>query len=343
MNSPTTKEALQEMPISIQDMNNAFDDYAKRNWDRIELSKKTFPNYDPEMMKHDSRIAWELKLKFENDTAKRLADLLEKSIYYCWEQMDWFWPDVATVLSSEYDDYVNWVDLILEFDKSDKSFIWIAADITYSKSVSKKFDKIKSNIDSQKLATIKYYSHEDFSWMIRNIPKIVIDLPEHEIRELAKKVYFLVAQSELKTSKELRKSLNEDLENSPLKLLIIIQSVIQLIAFRRYAQNRLILIKKWKLDWDVRRMESMIHRFDTSISAMESILKEGDWLDSTLSRTKSSVDSALSWNEWENYFWEWFLGDRFAWVNETLKWHTWILKKYNDIFAKLSQELIKFR
>lgn len=347
---PNSVYEISDFPIPVDEMNKFFDEYVKNNWDKIELNQESFPSYDKQMMIHDSQNAQNLKMSYENDMAKKLANLLEKSIYYCWEQQNWFGDNVSTVLTSDFDDYINWIDIILEFDHLEKNFLWIAADVTFKNNLKSKFDKIKQNMDKWRLSMIKYYNHRDYNWSIKNLPKVIIEIDDDELRDLAKKVYLVTNSRNLWLEKWLKSKLNTDLANSDLQYLVLLQSLSQLLVFRRYAQSKFFQIKKKKIDWDERNYDIIIRRFDQNIKILLNILlekmevlKTNWWVDFLQNSTKQSINWIIvRKKEYSKYLKPELFNWRYEELAKLFNDYDFIFKKYSKIWENISENLMIF-
>lgn len=123
----------------------------------------------------------------EQEDIKKTAELLEAILYIHTELSDWLGPNASTIRTSEYDDIKNGVDMIVEFDEhTSPHHLAFAVDITFgSKSMSKKFMRIKEEIDADKLALVKYYESHGFKGSLKQVPRIVIGIEKDRIIELA--------------------------------------------------------------------------------------------------------------------------------------------------------------
>lgn len=129
----------------------------------------------------------ELKAKFENDATKRTAEVLEAIIYKRIELGNWLGPNAETIRPSEYDDFVNGIDIIVEFNTEDsKKHLALGIDITFgSLTMVKKFDRIKEEIDMDELAKVKYFEAHGFKGTLTQLPRIVIGVQKDTVVDLA--------------------------------------------------------------------------------------------------------------------------------------------------------------
>lgn len=98
--------------------------------------------------------------------------------------------NARTLKTAPYDDFKNKVDMIAEWFTPEEGsrLLALAVDVTFgAKSVQKKLEAIKAEIDSGKLGSIKYFKDErgDFIGMRNNVPRTVIGVSELVIEELA--------------------------------------------------------------------------------------------------------------------------------------------------------------
>jgi hypothetical protein len=142
--------------------------------------------YVEEMEKRFREGANQNPVEFEN--ISKMAVILEGIINEQIELSDWFGADASTIVPSRYDDIVNGVDCIVEFEEGENSasHLALAIDAVSSTGVRKKFERIKHDIDNGHLAEIKYFASAFLG--IRgeksNVPKVVIGADRKHIREV---------------------------------------------------------------------------------------------------------------------------------------------------------------
>lgn len=167
----------------------------------------------------------------ENETSqsrdnKKYANILESILHDQIEMNEWFGPNVMTILTSKYDDYINGVDSVAEFSYGPaKRHLALAMDVTYSKELYDKFARLEDEIRTGSLSKIKYFQSEDHRGELSNVPRVIIGAD----KETLKRVMKLWSSPERKV----RNSLQED----PLQLQILDQVLLQLDAFRIYADR----------------------------------------------------------------------------------------------------------
>lgn len=174
----------------------------KEAYEKIEsISKnKMDPNsfadlYDKNMIAADIEKAQRLKVKFDQSSeqdenmkeAKVLAEILEYIIFDQGESANWFGENAYMIKTSDYDDFVNGVDVIGEFDLGESvSRAGFAIDATFGHTPIKKIEKIKQEIREGKDGTVKYFESGDGSYrgMLKSIPKVFIGADPENTKKL---------------------------------------------------------------------------------------------------------------------------------------------------------------
>lgn len=183
--------------------------------------------YGKENVEKDLNKVKEYESKFSPDAAKKTADVFE-AVMLMGELHDWFGSKAETIKTSRYDDIFNGTDMIIEFESDTSqrfSHLGIAVDVTFGTiSLEKKFNKIKDEIDSGKLAKIKYFhsQKEHFRGERSNVPRVVIGVEKDEVVELA--------------ALWLRKE-NQMLAKHPVQRLVLEEMSLQLEVLKNYCQK----------------------------------------------------------------------------------------------------------
>jgi len=188
--------------------------------------------YGEDIIKRDKERVKELKTKFfEAGSAKIAADILEAIILEQTELADWFGPNATTVKTNEFDDYVNGVDGVFEFNVNNPerpaSHMALAFDATFATKdgpIEKKMNRIRDEINRGQLATIKYFRSSDrrFHGKLSGVPRVIVGLEKDTIVELAR----LWVMGEKKA-----------LAEHPAQRMILEQVKRQLQTFTEYAFN----------------------------------------------------------------------------------------------------------
>ncbi len=143
--------------------------------------------YGEENVARDIQKIESLKAKFEHDEIKRVAEVFEAMVYQHTELSDWLGPNAETIRPSEYDDIVNGIDLIVEFNNEDfTKHLALGVDVTFgSQTIGKKMERIKAEITSDELATVKYFESHGFKGSLKQVPRVVIGLEKDTVISLA--------------------------------------------------------------------------------------------------------------------------------------------------------------
>ncbi len=167
---PKAKEVLKEDAIDPRSFIDLYGTHNVEN-DLLEV-EKTKQNFETDP---------------EQEDVKKTAELLEAILYMHTELSDWLGPNASTIRTSEYDDIKNGVDMIVEFDEqTSPHHLAFAVDITFgSQTMLKKFDRIQSEIDADRLAQVKYYESHGFKGSLKQVPRIVIGIEKDRVIELA--------------------------------------------------------------------------------------------------------------------------------------------------------------
>ncbi|MGB3072977.1 MAG: hypothetical protein WBP40_04345 [Candidatus Moraniibacteriota bacterium] len=188
------------------------------------------PPYDARQVAEDKETVKRLESKFgsEDLVHKKYADVLEAIIYEHIEQSDWFGPTAQTIKTSKYDDYVNGIDLVTEFSNDDQSLthLGLGIDVTFgTTAMHKKFQRIREEISTGKLATVKYFESErsPHKGIYRDMPRVVIGAEREHITELA--------------ARWMDPKMNRELATHPVQAMLLDEIEAQLSGFRQYART----------------------------------------------------------------------------------------------------------
>lgn len=191
------------------------------------------PPYSKDAIDADKLKAQELENTFqarltpEQRELKKIADIFEALLLWHGEQSEWLGRSVATMKTSRYDDYVNGIDAVVEFQEvapGTASYVGLATDVTFSEDTTNKFDRIFSHIDGEKLGVVKYFHsrHMNFHGQLSKIPEVVIGIEKGTVLELAE----LWAEKRFK-----------ELAEHPVQIMILTQIREQLATFALYAEG----------------------------------------------------------------------------------------------------------
>lgn len=224
--------------------------------------------YGSEVIQRDLATVERLKAKFgAPDRAKFAAEILEGIIYDQSELSDWLGPHAHTIKTSEFDDIVNGVDLVVEFDEPAQSrkHLALGVDATFgTTTIEKKFLRIKEEIDSGNLASIKYFRSQTGNFMGRlsKVPRVVTGVDQEHLLELAG-VW--------------TQGLNKELGVHPAQRLILAQIAQQLKTFSAYAERtgQTALVRSYQEAYDIVRAVSLSKQgIDVSAFKEDKVHKE---------------------------------------------------------------------
>lgn len=171
----------------------------------------------------------------EEKEAKVLADILEAIILEESESSNWFGQSASTIKTSDYDDYINHIDTIIEFEKEESikpDCIALGIDATFSTNINKKFDIIKKEMESGTLAQIKYFSSSRAKGIYLQVPRLVVGADVKTIKKLGE--LWLDKDSNAEGAKREAK---RALENHPAQFQLLKQMILEAGAFEKYAQK----------------------------------------------------------------------------------------------------------
>jgi hypothetical protein len=118
---------------------------------------------------------------------KDLATIFEAMIFDQGERSKWFGDRASLVAASRYDDVINGVDLVVEWDQNGGvSRMAAGIDVTFNHDVQKKISSIKRSILENDLGVIKYFKSKvsKIRGEISEIPRIILGADVDTVREL---------------------------------------------------------------------------------------------------------------------------------------------------------------
>ena len=153
--------------------------------------------YGTDTVLSDMHYVGNMRKKFSESSnesteqTKKAADVLEAIIQDQANTNSWLGDGVTVKKTSAYDDIKNGVDAIAEYpDSVDGSRVLaLGIDVTFgTNSIERKFDRIKKQIDEDRLARVKYFESNDgnFKGTRNNIPRTIIGLSIKNISDLAR-------------------------------------------------------------------------------------------------------------------------------------------------------------
>ena len=193
--------------------------------------------YGKEVVNRDNNLVTRLKQDFaENhkkilpnginfEQLKQLSDVTEAYLLRGFNEGKWI-PHCNGIKTSDYDDYVNGVDMVLEYDNADSParHIGLGIDVTFASNVEDKLAKIKREIETGALTSIKYFDspNSHFRGELKKVPRAVAGFDIDSIRRLAR----------------LRQTGGELPENDPLRFVVLHQLDMQMKTFSEYASKK---------------------------------------------------------------------------------------------------------
>lgn len=143
--------------------------------------------YGHENVARDLKKVESLKSQFTHNETKLASDIFEAVVLQHTELSDWLGPNAETIRTAPFDDFVNGVDLVLEFNENQSTkHLALGVDVTFgSFSIQKKFDRIKMEIEKDELATVKYFRAHGYEGSLKQLPRIVIGVDIDKVINLA--------------------------------------------------------------------------------------------------------------------------------------------------------------
>jgi len=189
--------------------------------------------YGEQEVARDLEKVEELKRKFVGDQTpesaetKKIADIFEAIVLEHGELSEWFGENGFTVGVSEYDDFINGVDMVVEFCKVEKSetpHLALGMDVTFTSDTTAKFDRLREQIENGQLAKVKYFSseHSNIRGGMDNIPEVIVGVDRKTVEELM----------ELWLEKD-----NRALEGHRVQIMILKEIEAQLRTFAEYSKS----------------------------------------------------------------------------------------------------------
>lgn len=180
--------------------------------------------YGAEVIKRDKERVAQLRKIFadlgradspEKKDNKKRAQIFEALLTQMIELENWLGQEAETIVPSEFDDFENGVDLMVEF-QSKGGFKHLALSIdatTHIPSIEEKLERIKGDIEHGHLTTIKYFISEkaNLRGELKEVPRVVIGAEAGTIKELSG--LWLKTLKAKQKKQELEKSLGQAANN----------------------------------------------------------------------------------------------------------------------------------
>jgi hypothetical protein len=126
----------------------------------------------------------------ERRQAKMISEVFEAIMLEQAELSDWLGDNVSVLKTSIYDDYFNGTDMIAEWIEPEResNVLALGVDVTFGKaSIERKLERVRRDVESGKLGTIKYFqtSDDSFRGQRKGIPHVVIGVDRGSVEQLA--------------------------------------------------------------------------------------------------------------------------------------------------------------
>jgi hypothetical protein len=221
------KDIAQELDIERAD------NEARKLFERYTPKEATFSDvYDQTGLDRDIKRVEDLERAFDSQNTaeelrmKRISNIFEASILKHGELGNWFGGEAITVKTSKYDDYVNGVDTVIEFPEGEgqeRHHLGLAADISFSPDIQKKFERVIGRIQKGELVDLKYFDSKEagIHGKLANLPEVIIGADSRTVLELA----------DLSLENQ-----NKALAEHRIQIMLLMQIKAQLEAFTTYAR-----------------------------------------------------------------------------------------------------------
>jgi hypothetical protein len=265
-NNITTDKAYETVLLKINKhaINEKDDDFIKLHGE--EKVKK-----DQEYVEKMERI---FKVNNKSESSKK-ATILEYIIYEQSELGEWLGKKAVTQKTSRTDDIRNGIDIAVEFEKDteDSEYLGLAIDVSFGDELMKKFQRIKDEIDSGKLAKLEYFRSQNIAKEITDVPRVIVAVDGKTLNEL---IELWSEKSEDSKTK---------LAAHPVQIQILNELFIQLKIFEQYARE---VVKKDELA-DIYKRDLLIVRNLLRDKKLEFSDFKGEMQDSGYDRVREGL------------------------------------------------------
>lgn len=167
-----------------------------------EINPRTFNGlYPKETIERDIRTVERLERQFESDATpeekedQKLAYIFEAIFHDGLAKGDWFGEGVHAIKPSRFDDIVNKVDSVVEFqeglsverDGKSASYLALAMDVTFGARVEEKLRRIKNvEIGEGQSTSIKYFESQYLGGQLElaGVPRVVVGADRRAVKQL---------------------------------------------------------------------------------------------------------------------------------------------------------------
>jgi hypothetical protein len=155
---------------------------------------------------------------------KQYGDIFEAILLDMIARGEWFGEDVYPIKTAKFDDYKNGVDILVDLKKA-RVPLALAIDVTFGfQGMHKKLERIKGDIERDKLGFVRYYRSKDGSYegKVNNVARVVVGVEMDTVQKMAQ----MWVEND-----------DEPLKKHFAQTLILSEIVIQLREYARYAQS----------------------------------------------------------------------------------------------------------
>lgn len=167
----------------------------------------------------------ESRKSLETINRQKIAKIFEAIVFEQAEQNNWFGESAVTIGASRYDDIVNKVDTIVEFDEeAGTSHMALGMDVTTAQRFAEKFEHIRQGILQGQLTRIKYFISESmgFRGEKTGVPHVVIGVDRKTLFDVIE----LWSRGD-----------NKSLSKHPVQTKILLEIQLQLNSYRKLADK----------------------------------------------------------------------------------------------------------
>jgi hypothetical protein len=260
MRRPEQERVLERRPDRLGEAElGLYDILVQENKNRAINVEDFSGHYGAGAVRLDRVMVAKLEEKFLEEEKKDLSlrprrmrgELFEAVVNDGIENNDWFGGDATIIVPSRYDDIVNKVDSIVEFEEAaGNSYLALAIDVTKNeKEMWDKFAAIRDSIKDGRLSRVKYFQTEGFRGELKQLPRVVMEADDATFmsavedilksKRLKNEIARLRGAGEkganLKSALERFAELRTKIATHPIQFKLLLEIRSQLLAFSEYA------------------------------------------------------------------------------------------------------------
>lgn len=226
----------------------------------LERKKKTIDidtfsdHYSKESIESDKKFVDERKQRYakERTDGDVRGELFEAIVADQISNSDWMGKDADSTFSTDYDDYRNGIDIIVEFEREEGDMhLALAIDVTESpRKMLEKLKNIKAAIRTGSLGHLKYFKSKHLREKMRGIPHVVVGAGYEVLGNISELLLrFKRLQATIEESRKSGQSASEEralaeftkvrsaVAEHPLQGMLLNEIKLQLESFREYAHT----------------------------------------------------------------------------------------------------------